>query len=129
MRGEEKDGALLAYILRSIALIDEYTAGGKEAFLSQSMVHDAAMRRLETLGDAASQLSDELKLRHPATPWREIRGFRNVAAHDYQHIDLSRVWDTIERHLPALKTVVEAEIKRLAKSVAGEGGTGDRAEE
>jgi len=116
LRGQEKDAALLAYILRSISLIEEYTAGGRDTFLGQSLIHDAALRRLETVGDAASQLSDDLKLRHPATPWREIRGFRNVAAHDYQHIDLGRVWETIERHVPGLKNVVQAELSKLFTS-------------
>lgn len=114
MRGEEKDAALLAYIQRSIQLIEKYTSAGKDSFLTDPMIHDAALRRLETIGDAASQLSDELKQRHPNLPWRQIRGFRNVAAHNYQHIDLSLVWDTIQRHLPDLKRVVEAEAARTA---------------
>jgi uncharacterized protein with HEPN domain len=67
---------------------------------------------METLGDAASKLSDELKARHPSLPWREIHGFRNVTAHDYQTIDLARVWDTVERHLPELSDVVDEELAR-----------------
>ena len=40
---------------------------------------DAVLRRLETLADAVNRLPDLLTRRHPATPWREKYGFRNIA--------------------------------------------------
>jgi uncharacterized protein with HEPN domain len=105
---------LLFYIQRSIALIDEYTQSGREAFLDAPVLQDAVVRRLETLADAASHLSDELKTRHPEIPWREVYGFRNVAAHGYLELDLGRVWTTVEISLPVLKAAVGGEISSLS---------------
>ena len=105
-----RDYDLLAYIQESIARIDQYQSGGKEAFLDQPIVQDAILRRLETLANAASHLSDNLKARHSEIPWRAIYGFRNVAAHGYLELDIGRVWNTIELHLPVLKLAVIAEL-------------------
>ena len=76
------------------------------------MMQDAVIRRLETLADAASRLSDSIKARHPQVPCREIHGFRNVAAHGYLELDLVRVWNTVEVYLPALKATVRDELGR-----------------
>jgi uncharacterized protein with HEPN domain len=108
----DRDEALLRYIQESIVRIGQYTGGGRAVFLSEPMVQDAVLHRLETLADAASHLSDGLKARHPEIPWRDIYGFRNVAAHGYLTLDMSRVWNTVEGNLPALKNVVEQELRK-----------------
>jgi len=56
----ERDEDLLRYISDSITLIAQYTGGGEEAFRREPMIQDAVLRRLETLTDAARQLSGEL---------------------------------------------------------------------
>lgn len=110
MTDAERDEDLLRYIADSIALIAQYTSGGEEAFLREPMVQDAVLRRLETLADAARQLSGQVTARHPEIPWRAIYGFRNVAAHGYLGLDMARVWTTVQDYLPALHTVVAEEL-------------------
>jgi uncharacterized protein with HEPN domain len=121
VKSEERDFDLLSYIQESIARIEEYTLGGREPFLEETIVQDVTLRRLETLADAASHLSDALRARHPEIPWREIYGFRNVAAHAYRTIDIERVWVTVQRYLPSLKAVVDEELRRFPPPQAGPG--------
>jgi len=99
----------------SIRYIEEYTRGGRDTFFGQRMVQDAVLRRLENLGDSSHRLPDVMKARHPDIPWGRIYGFRNIAAHDYERIDLERAWEIVERHLPRLKAAVSAEIMPLPK--------------
>jgi uncharacterized protein with HEPN domain len=40
-----------------------------------------------------------------------ISGFRNVLVHNYLGIELSRVWDIVERDLPPLKQSAAAMLK------------------
>jgi uncharacterized protein with HEPN domain len=88
------------------------TTGLDEAlFWSDQRTQDAVLRRMETLADAASHLSDTLKARHPTIPWRQIN-FRNVLAHAYTEIRLDRVWQVIEGDLPQLRTVIDQELGR-----------------
>ena len=79
------------------------------------MAQDAVLRRLETLADAAHRLPEEVKARHPHIPWEQVYRFRNVAAHDYERIELERVWEVIETHLPPLKRAIASEITPLTK--------------
>jgi uncharacterized protein with HEPN domain len=112
MTEEERERERLQYIAHSIARIEEYTRGSHDVFLSEPIVQDAVLRRLETLADATSKLSDALKARHPEIPWREVYGFRNVAAHAYEHLDIGRVWEIVEDYLPILKAAVHEELSR-----------------
>jgi uncharacterized protein with HEPN domain len=109
-RGRER--RYLDHIAESIRLIDDYASDGRTAFFEQRQVQDAVLRRLEILADGTAQLGQELKDRHPEIPWREVYGFRNIAAHAYLDIDLERVWEIVTDHLPPLQTAVEMELAR-----------------
>ena len=109
----KRDQERLQYIAQSLDLIDQYVAFGKAAFDKDTMVQDAILRRLETLADATHHLPDELKDRHPNVPWRAIYGFRNVAAHAYEVLDLRRVWQIVTQQLSDLKAVIHDELAQL----------------
>lgn len=102
----------LEYIRDSIELVERYTEGGETAFMSDTLIQDAVLRRMETLADAASHLSGELKSRHLDVTWRKIGDFRNIQAHGYIRIQLDRVWHTVIEDLPRLREIVEAELRR-----------------
>jgi uncharacterized protein with HEPN domain len=107
VRGER---VYLEYARESIDLVVEYTSVGESSLTDDVKTQDAVLRRMETLADAVSRLSDELKARHPEIPWRQISAFRNVLAHAYTEIRLDVVWNVIQRDLPALRKVVEEEL-------------------
>lgn len=110
MTQDPRERVRLQYIRQSIARIKEYTHAGRKSFLREPIIQDAVLRRLETLADAINKLSDSVKSRHPAIPWRQVYGFRNVAAHAYEEIDLTRVWEIVQDYLPLLKSVVDQEL-------------------
>ena len=99
-----EDQVYLEYILDCIDKIKDYSQGGKEEFLANSMVQDAIIRRLQTLAESTQRLSEELKANIPGVDWRNISGFRNILVHDYLGgIDLNTVWDVVESDLEYLK--------------------------
>lgn len=110
----------LNYIAESIERVEEYIAGDVDRLLGNVLIQDAVLRRLETLADASSKLPEELQQRHPEVAWRRIRGFRNVAAHAYEGIDMLRIWDIVENYLPALQAAVVAELRRAEPAGEGE---------
>jgi uncharacterized protein with HEPN domain len=112
----ERDRRLLNYIADSILLIGRYLSdGGREAFENELLVQDAVLRRLETLAEAAGRLSEAVKQRHPDIPWREVYGFRNIAAHAYLDLHLERTWEIIERYLPTLLSTVQSELSTVER--------------
>ena len=98
------DRVYLEYIVDCIDKIKNYSQGGKEEFLANSMISDAIIRRLQTLAESTQRLSEELKENIPEVDWRNISGFRNILVHDYLGgIDLNTVWDVVENYLDDLR--------------------------
>ena len=53
------------------------------------------------IGELVGRLSDEA--RSTGIPWHAIRVMRNLHAHDYENVDLSVVWDTLENDIADLE--------------------------
>lgn len=51
----------LAHIADSIAAIEAYVSGGRDAFLAERMVQDAVIRNFEIIGEAATRLSPAIR--------------------------------------------------------------------
>jgi uncharacterized protein with HEPN domain len=107
MRGKFQT-SLLVDRRDSAAAIVAYLKGvGREAFYSNGEKQDAVLRRLEIIGEAAGRISPEVQKEFPAIPFRQIRGMRNIIAHDYGEVDLERVWETAQGDIPDLLETLE----------------------
>jgi uncharacterized protein with HEPN domain len=94
----------LQHILDAIRQIEIYLHDANyETFCQNRMLQDAVIRRLEIVGEASRNLTEEFKAQHQTIPWSEIIGMRHKIAHDYFVVDLRIVWDTIEADLPPVK--------------------------
>lgn len=71
-----------------------------EDFLEDRQLRYAIERALEIIGEATSNLSDDVKARDPRLPWQEMRGLRNIVAHAYHRVDPARVWQVVIDDLP-----------------------------
>lgn len=100
----------LSWIRDSLARIADELAASPDAALQDGLVRDGIIWRLETIGEATTHLSPELKARHPAIPWRDITGFRNIAAHGYLVIRPDRLRQILLEDLGPLRAVVEEEL-------------------
>ena len=102
------DRLYLIHIRECIARVEEYTADGRDVFLSDRKTQDAVLRNLQTMAESTQRLSDELKEANPDVDWHAIAGFRNVLTHDYLGLDLKYVWQVIETKVPGLGRKIEA---------------------
>ena len=102
------DRLYVIHIGECLARIEQYVADGREALLHSTLIQDAVLRNLQTIGQSVSRLSDALRETHPEINWRSIIGLRNVLVHDYLGINLERIWDIIEHDVPDLQRTVEA---------------------
>ncbi|MBI4965245.1 MAG: DUF86 domain-containing protein [Desulfomonile tiedjei] len=103
-----RDREHLAEILDSAKLALSYASGiSREQFLTDTQCQDAIIRRIEIIGEAARRISDEAKAGYPHLPWHEMTTMRNVMIHQYDDIDLSVVWDTVQEDLPMLIAALE----------------------
>lgn len=67
----------------------------------------AVERNLEIIGEAAARISIELKDSTPDIPWRQIKGLRNIIAHEYGEIKQERIWALVIKEIPILITNLE----------------------
>lgn len=82
------------------------------AFCDDIAYQDAVCMCLLQIGELAGKLSDEAQKATCSIPWREVRAFRNICAHNYGAVIFEDVWNTVVEDIPAL----EAEIKRVLKA-------------
>ncbi len=65
-----------------------YTDGLEQAsFIADGLTHDATLRNLELIGEAATHIPDDVQDAHPEIPWRQIIATRNRLIHAYLGID------------------------------------------
>ena len=73
-----------------------------EEFQASRLHQLAVVKAVETVGEAASKISDETQQAHPEIPWPSIIGMRNRLVHGYGSIRPGVVWRTVKEDIPAL---------------------------
>lgn len=107
-----KDKANIEGLLDAIKKIEVYTRkhSSAEELFNDTMAFDAVLMNFIVLSEMAERISKELKSAHPSIPWNEIKGFRNLIAHDYFGVDADEVWQIIQKDLQGLKSVLTSSI-------------------
>jgi uncharacterized protein with HEPN domain len=82
------------------------------AFKKDEKLSLSAIRLLEITGEAAVQISDDLKEEYPEIPWYQIAGTRNRLIHGYFDVDLTIVYQIITGDLPPLIKQLQSLLKR-----------------
>jgi uncharacterized protein with HEPN domain len=98
-------------ILHHIDLATTFIGGLEtETFKADLRAFYAVTRCLEIISEASRRLPNELKVRHPTISWKQMADAGNVYRHDYEDVAAQLVWDTVQKSLPPLRVVIEAEI-------------------
>ena len=98
----------LRHLADCLQRIREYTADGRQQFMSDRKTQDAVIRNLEIVGQIVRDLGpDSLAEQRPEVPWARIAGTRNILAHQYLGVDLSLIWNIVERELSPLEQAVQ----------------------
>lgn len=101
-------------IIHCINQIERYTDKlSFEDFASDFMVVEACLYNFQVIGEAVTQLTDDVKENNPQVPWPLIKGMRNRLIHEYFGTDLPVVWNTIKNDLLPLKTTLALIRKQL----------------
>jgi uncharacterized protein with HEPN domain len=99
-------------ILDAIESIESFIAGmSRETFLADDRTLSAVVRKFEIIGEAARQLPEGIREKHPHVPWRDMVGMRNRLIHDYLGADYELVWQTATEDLEQTKAALRKAIK------------------
>lgn len=109
MRERDKDRGRLEHILAAIERVERFSAGKTLEDLRQDeLTYFAIVKCVEIVGEASYMLTEEFRLAHHQTPWRDIIAMRHVLVHGYYQVSAKQVWKVINEDLPLLKIQVSS---------------------
>ena len=104
MEAKRRDITIRKKILREISDIEAFIANETaESFTQSRLAQKAVMMTLINIAELSKSFSEDYLLTTSSIPWKEIRGLRNIAAHQYEIIRPANIWLTITQDVPALK--------------------------
>jgi uncharacterized protein with HEPN domain len=79
----------------------------KDDFIKNRMIILSVIKDIEIIGEAASKISEETKLKYLDVPRKDIVGMRNRLIHGYFDVDTELVWNTVSNNLPMLLSLLK----------------------
>jgi uncharacterized protein with HEPN domain len=95
-------------IIDYIERVEDYVEGYNiDLFIEDRKTCDSVLRCLEVIGEASKKIPDEIRVKYPAVPWREMAGMRDKVIHGYFVVDFEMVWLVVNEDLPQIKPIIE----------------------
>jgi uncharacterized protein with HEPN domain len=102
-----RDEQIINKIMQEITIAIGMMRGITESsFLSDEKLKRAVSMTLINIGELVKNLTAEFTNMHREVPWKEITGFRDIAAHKYQSLRMEDVYLTVTEDLPALRNSI-----------------------
>ena len=74
-----------------------------DIFSSDAIYRNAAALCVLQIGDLVVKLAEEFPASSAVSPWRQIRGMRNIVAHSYGTVDPEITWEILTEDIPKLR--------------------------
>ena len=88
MSNKDKDEVRIKHILQAIKYIEEFVKDSQlKSFVKNYLLQSAVVRQFEIIGEAANNISNNLKEKFPEIKWAQIKRFRNLLIHEYFRVD------------------------------------------
>lgn len=78
-----------------------------EEFIDNEMLKRAIGMTVINIGELVKNLTDDFRVTYNSIPWKEISGFRDIAAHKYKTLDMKIVYNTVKFDIVELKKNIE----------------------
>lgn len=112
MQPEARDAAYLWDVREAAREIADLVAPlTREEFLEKRVTRFAVERLLIILGEAASKVSENYRLKHPEIPWTAMLRIRHGLAHGYGSATAQEVWKTAREFVVPLSLQLSALVR------------------
>lgn len=113
---KREDKLFIKDMLDSIIHIEKFTVNMNfEQFAKDDKTNSAVIRKLEIIGEAAKNISKEIKQQYKDLPWSDIVKMRDKIIHSYFGVDYEIVWKTVKERLPEIKPKIGNILRELDK--------------
>ena len=85
------------------------------SFIEDEMLKRAVCMTVINIGELVKNLDDDFRAAHASVPWKDIAGFRDVAAHKYQTLRMEDVYVTVSDDFDALESMLEQIIEQAER--------------
>ncbi len=105
---QHRDKTILIKIISELNIaLDMINGIGFDAFNENEMLKRAMCMTVINIGELVKALTDEIRNEYKHIPWKSIAGFRDIAAHKYQTLQMQDVYHTVVNDFPQLKNNIE----------------------
>lgn len=88
-----------------------------DTFMNSEMLKRAIGMTIINIGELVKNLTDDFRASHNTIPWKDISGFRDIAAHKYKTLDMKIVYNTVKYTFPIRYYVILKEMQTINSSV------------
>ena len=100
---ERIDKDFLSDIKEAMRRTNSYTENlSYEEFLEDIKTQDPVIRNVEIIGEAAKNISEELRKKYQEIQWKDMAGVRDKLIHHYFGVNLDIVWTAIKEEFPGI---------------------------
>lgn len=114
-----REALFIADLIETIRDVGTFLHGvERDRWDHDRVLQAAVLHKMLLIGEIASALPDDLRERYPDVPWRRMRGFRNIAVHQYFAVDYAVVWKIATEDVPKLDAQAMAILRTEFPDVA-----------
>ncbi|MBQ0026010.1 MAG: DUF86 domain-containing protein [Lachnospiraceae bacterium] len=110
----ERDRAILLRIKKyceDIGIFIDRFGENYDVFTTDRAYFNAVSMCVFQIGELSGKLSEDYRDEtSDQIPWQDIKGMRNIVAHDYGSIDEELLWETVIEDIPALRRFCTAQL-------------------
>ena len=74
-----------------------------EEFEKNEIIKRALCMTAINIGELIKLISNDIRIKYNEIPWKKISGFRDIAAHKYESLNIRDVYDTVHDDFNILK--------------------------
>ena len=104
---DASDRKILESIYRYCCQIERYIErfGDHFSVFSEDFAfYEGVTMNMMQIGEKAGRLSEAYREETKRKiPWQQIRGMRNLLAHNYDNLDVTRIWETVQEDIPVIR--------------------------
>ena len=100
---KHRDYIFLTKIVREVGIgIDFLKDISLDSFLLDEKSKRATCMTVINVGELVKGITDETTKKYSHIPWKQIAGFRDIAAHKYETIKMGDVYEVVKKDYPDL---------------------------
>lgn len=106
----EKDKVIIRKLIKYCNNIKDILVSinnDKSVYLNNNIYQLSTDMCIFQIGELSTHMSEEFKLKHLEIPWAEMKGMRNIHAHEYDNVNREQMWITLIEDIPVLKSKLQ----------------------